>query len=91
MLSKAEASWLITSTTCARAPFAGNVPPSSTSNGASMVVFSDIDMPGAMDGLALYARISRHRADAKVLLTSGVDWPVKARAGGNFRFLAKPS
>lgn len=35
------------------------------------VVFSDIQMPGEMDGFALNQWLRRHRPDVKVILTSG--------------------
>src|SRR5258707_15324003 len=43
------------------------------------LVFSDVDMPGAMDGNGLRAWILRERPHIKVLLTSGTD----QAAGGN--------
>jgi CheY-like chemotaxis protein len=52
-------------------------------------VFSDIDMPGKMDGLALAQWMRQRRLDTKIILTSGV-----ARALGGAEeygsFLAKP-
>jgi CheY-like chemotaxis protein len=35
------------------------------------LVFTDIQMPGGMDGLGLARWVRRHRPDARVLLTSG--------------------
>ena len=59
---------------------------------ASMPVdalFSDIDMPGKMDGLALAQWVRQRRLDTRIILTSGV-----ARALGGAEeyasFLAKP-
>jgi len=52
-------------------------------------VFSDIDMPGKMDGLALAQWMRQRRLDTKIILTSGV-----ARALGGAEeygsFLPKP-
>ncbi len=42
-----------------------------TSNGPIDAVFSDIQMPGTMDGVDLAHWISRERPEIKVLLTSG--------------------
>jgi YesN/AraC family two-component response regulator len=35
------------------------------------VLFSDIDMPGNMDGLALAQWVHRSQADTRIVLTSG--------------------
>jgi CheY-like chemotaxis protein len=52
-----------------------------------VVVFSDISMPGAMDGVDLAKWIDRKRPELKILLTSGMPMP-----GGNWDwpFVAKP-
>ena len=50
-------------------------------------VFSDVQMPGSMDGLALAQWLANTRPTVKVLLTSGriiPDMPME------WRFLAKP-
>jgi CheY-like chemotaxis protein len=55
------------------------------------LVFSDIMMPGEMDGLGLARELKRRRPDLPVLLTSG--YAEAARRGieaNGFRVLAKP-
>ncbi len=42
-----------------------------TSDGPIDAVFSDIQMPGTMDGVGLAHWISREKPEVKVLLTSG--------------------
>ena len=42
-----------------------------TTDGPIDAVFSDIQMPGAMDGVALARWISREKPEVRVLLTSG--------------------
>ena len=53
------------------------------------VLFSDIDMPGNMDGLALAQWVHRSQADTRIILTSGA-----AKAPGDVEeyasFLPKP-
>ncbi len=53
------------------------------------VLFSDIDMPGNMDGLALAQWVHRSQADTRIILTSGA-----ARTPGDVKkyasFLPKP-
>ena len=53
------------------------------------VLFSDIDMPGTMNGLALAQWVHQRRVDTRIILTSGA-----ARALGGAReyasFLPKP-
>jgi DNA-binding NtrC family response regulator len=52
-----------------------------------MLVFSDIQMPGSMDGVDLAHWIALERPELKVLLTSGRPVPAAARA---WPFIAKP-
>lgn len=54
-------------------------------------VFTDVTMPGAMDGRVLAAWIARHHPGVPVLITSGVG-DVAADIGGDTtkRFVAKP-
>lgn len=51
------------------------------------VVFSDVQMPGSMDGVALARWLASECPSVKVLLTSGRTVPEKEMA---CRFLAKP-
>lgn len=53
------------------------------------LVFTDIQMPGEMDGKALAHWLSQHRPDVPVLLTSGVEKPLM-RPAFNRRFIRKP-
>jgi CheY-like chemotaxis protein len=52
-----------------------------------MLVFSDIQMPGAMDGVDLARWIARERPELKVLLTSG---RAVLEAAEAWPFVAKP-
>lgn len=54
------------------------------------LVFSDIDMPGTIDGFALAEQIGHHRPRVRVLLTSGAGGTIMARADADVRFLPKP-
>ena len=53
------------------------------------VLFSDLDMPGKIDGIALAQWVHRSQADTKIILTSGGD---KALGGAKeyASFLPKP-
>jgi CheY-like chemotaxis protein len=56
------------------------------------VVFSDVNMPGSLDGFGLSSWIHRHRPHIKVILTSGATRTAK-EAGGlceHGPILAKP-
>jgi two-component system, response regulator PdtaR len=53
-------------------------------------VFSDINMPGAFDGLSLINRIFRLRPDVRLILTSGRGLPFDADMPLGARFLLKP-
>ena len=48
-------------------------------NGRIGVVFSDVQMPGSMNGFELAHWIARERADVKVVLTSGKVVPVEVQ------------
>jgi two-component system, response regulator PdtaR len=52
-------------------------------------LFSDIDMPGRMDGLALAQWVHQRRFNTKIILTSGVQKPL-GDAGKYASFLPKP-
>jgi CheY-like chemotaxis protein len=55
------------------------------------LVFSDIMMPGGMNGVELAREIRRRRGDLPVLLTSGYAEAAKARADAEgVRVLPKP-
>jgi CheY-like chemotaxis protein len=56
------------------------------------IVFSDVNMPGSMDGFGLAQWLRLKRPDLRLILTSGSAW--KAREAGEHRehrpFLVKP-
>ena len=54
------------------------------------LLFSDISMPGAMDGLALIEKIRAERPDICMVATSGLIAPTRAELPGGGRFLPKP-
>jgi two-component system, response regulator PdtaR len=54
------------------------------------VLFTDIRMPGSMDGLELAKFVHNRWPAVKILLTSGDTWPPKALIPDDGRFLAKP-
>jgi CheY-like chemotaxis protein len=54
------------------------------------VLFTDINMPGKEDGLALAHRIHDRRPDIKLILTSGREKPNQDEIPDNGLFLAKP-
>lgn len=59
-------------------------------HGAVEVLFTDIRMPGSMDGLEL-ARVVHERWPAiKILITSGDTFPARSAIADDGRFLAKP-
>lgn len=53
-------------------------------------VFTDIHMPGKMDGHALAEWFRQHRPDVPLLLTSGIDNPDIGSSGRHRRFIPKP-
>lgn len=53
-------------------------------------VFTDIHMPGAMDGYALAGWLTQHCPDVPVLLTSGVAVPKIGSSDKHRRFIPKP-
>jgi|SRR5580704_8740770 DNA-binding NtrC family response regulator len=53
-------------------------------------VFSDVQMPGRMDGIALAQWLARTCPNVKVLLTSGRMDPAKSMESVGWRFIAKP-
>ena len=54
------------------------------------VVFTDIDMPGSMDGLALSALIDQRWPQMKVVVTSGKKLPASSAMPARALFLPKP-
>jgi len=52
------------------------------------VVFSDIQMPGTLDGIGLARQLGRTRPDIRVILTSGNSGPPDDLEG--IRFVPKP-
>jgi two-component system, response regulator PdtaR len=54
------------------------------------VLFTDIQMPGAMDGLALAHHTAKHWPKIALLITSSRPRPERAELPEKSRFLAKP-
>ena len=54
------------------------------------VVFTDVEMPGALDGFALADRIGARWPDIGVLVTSGRRYPERTVDAPARRFLPKP-
>jgi len=54
------------------------------------VVFTDIDMPGSMDGLALTALVDQRWPEMKVVVTSGKKLPDRSAMPEHVQFLSKP-
>jgi CheY-like chemotaxis protein len=54
------------------------------------VVFSDVYMPGELNGYGLERWISRYHPAVPVLLTSGAPWAGSIAADSNCHFVAKP-
>jgi DNA-binding NtrC family response regulator len=54
------------------------------------LVFTDINMPGSMDGVGLAHVVSRRRPDVHVVLTSGRAAPAAADMPLGARFVEKP-
>jgi CheY-like chemotaxis protein len=55
-----------------------------------MVLFTDIRMPGALDGLSLANVVSRLRPDVRLILTSGGIRPTRRKMPAGASFLSKP-
>jgi CheY-like chemotaxis protein len=53
-------------------------------------VFTDINMPGRFDGLALARRVSEMRPKVQLIVTSGRDEPPRAEMPAGVQFLPKP-
>ncbi|HEY0044123.1 MAG TPA: response regulator [Allosphingosinicella sp.] len=54
------------------------------------LLFTDVSMPGPMDGLALIERVRAERPDICMVATSGIVDPGPDRLADGGRFLAKP-
>ena len=54
------------------------------------VLFTDINMPGGMDGVELARQVHRLRPDVGIIMTSGKQRPPIAALPGHGTFLAKP-
>jgi DNA-binding NtrC family response regulator len=54
------------------------------------VLFTDIRMPGSMDGMALARFVHERWPTVKILLTSGDTWPRKCDIPDDGHFLPKP-
>jgi DNA-binding NtrC family response regulator len=54
------------------------------------VVFTDVDMPGEMDGLGLAREVSETRPDVKVIVTSGATVVSPGDLPNDGTFLPKP-
>lgn len=54
------------------------------------VLFTDINMPGAMDGLALARHVARNRPEIRVIVTSGRQWLDASSLPDDGIFLPKP-
>jgi DNA-binding NtrC family response regulator len=54
------------------------------------LVFSDINMPGTMDGMGLARWLTVNRPQLPVILTSGEPRPEPERSAPQYRFVRKP-
>lgn len=54
------------------------------------ILFTDINMPGAMDGLALAERVHHDRPDMGLIVTSGAQTLTDADIPDHGTFLSKP-
>lgn len=59
-------------------------------HGAVEVLFTDIRMPGSMNGLELARVVHARWPDVKILITSGDTFPRDSEIADDGRFLAKP-
>ncbi len=61
-----------------------------TTHPDTALLFTDINMPGSMDGLALAARVHATSPWVHILLTSGRSPPAKEAIPDDGRFIEKP-
>lgn len=54
------------------------------------VLFTDINMPGRRDGIALAGAVNDRRPDVHLILTSGRERPAPASIPDDWQFIAKP-
>lgn len=54
------------------------------------VVFTDVNMPGSIDGLGLMRRISDERPEICMIVASGMERPAQSSLAPRTRFFAKP-
>jgi two-component system, response regulator PdtaR len=54
------------------------------------VLFTDIKMPGKLNGMELARKVHQQWPDVLLLLTSGGNWPCRGEIADGGRFLAKP-
>ena len=59
-------------------------------SGCVTTLFTDINMPGPLNGLSLAHRISQLRPNVRLILTSGRDSPRESEMPAGGHFLAKP-
>ena len=60
------------------------------SRGDVSTVFTDVDMPGTLNGLTLAACVSRRWPPMKIIITSGKDRPYLDEMPRGCQFLSKP-
>ena len=53
-------------------------------------IFTDIDMPGSMDGVKLAAAVRHRWPPVNIIVTSGMKTPHRAELPANSLFIAKP-
>lgn len=54
------------------------------------VVFTDVDMPGGMDGIMLAICIRERWPDIQIIITSGRPWPAETKLPNDMVFFSKP-
>jgi len=54
------------------------------------VLFTDINMPGDRDGMALAQAVHRERPDVRLIITSGREQPAPADIPDDGQFIGKP-
>jgi two-component SAPR family response regulator len=54
------------------------------------ILFTDINMPGQLDGIQLARKVHRMRSDIRLILTSGRERPRDGEIPDNGHFVPKP-